>query len=115
MREKIVQVKMELRDKADIVAGRYLIGIIASAPTWKYLPAQMTPGFIEPVFVLALHGSVEFEMRIHQRDQPLQAHVVRVLHLRLQVDQAVFQCEAPLKHVWMTLDLDITFAGTSIC
>src|SRR4029077_13479383 len=28
---------------------RSLIGITASTPTWKYLPAQMTPGFIVPV------------------------------------------------------------------
>src|SRR5437763_4338190 len=49
VREKIVQVKMQLRDEATSLAVRELTGIIASAPSWKYFPDQMTPGLTVPV------------------------------------------------------------------
>src|SRR5690349_91147 len=63
---------------------------------------------------LSLRAAIQrtFERKLHQRNHPIKWRMqMQVLHLRLEVDQAVLQCEPPLQHVGMALNVDRTCAG----
>src|SRR5262249_19285923 len=47
-----------------------------------------------------------FERELYQWNEPVDRDArSQVFNLRLQVNKAVFKCEAPFQHIWMTLDL----------
>src|SRR5438034_9282221 len=56
------------------------------------------------------------EGKFYERDEPVEGSAqTGVLHLFLQVDERVFQCEAVLQHVWLALNLPIARPRARAC
>lgn len=116
MRKKIVQEEVQLRDHAHVFSGTLVNWDNSLHPNLKVFTRPNDPG-IYRADCLSLRATVQrtFKCELDQRNQSIKWRVqVHVLYLRLQVDHAVLQCESPLQHVWVPLDLNVAVAGLGI-
>ena len=113
MREEIVKIEIELGNHADVIAGAFFNRNNRIYAKLEMLPGPKDPGIDRPGRLSTLSPvQRSFESELDQWNQAIEGRVpVHVLHLRLEVLDAVFQRKTPFQDVRIPLDVDFRYAG----